>query len=343
MTERLVMKSLFGSKLYGTSTPESDLDIKGIYIPDAKQLILGNATTHYSRNTGTHTTKNTADDVDEEMYSLQYFIELAIKGETIALDMLHTPKELITELGDSEVWSFIRQNRYRFYTTDMKAYLGYVKKQAAKYGIKGTRMAALRQVNDAIKDLPEYHIVDIMDVTIEPSKHISRRRDYKVSQFVHKLPINEYCKIETDPKTGATFYNVMGVKHQLTIKMSELKQKIAKEWEKYGERARQAELNNGIDWKAMHHAIRGGLQLQEIYDTGDLEYPLKDAELLLKIKKGELSFKEVSTILEDVIADVDALSIQAAKNGMPQKVDRSFWDNFVYNVYSAHIYSHLEK
>lgn len=343
MAERLIMKSLFGSKLYGTSTPESDLDIKGIFIPDAKELILGKAKTHYNKNTNGHNTKNTADDVDEEMYSLQYFIDLAVKGETIALDMLHTPRELITELGDQSVWNFIRQNRYRFYTTDMKAYLGYVKKQAAKYGIKGTRMAALRQVHEAIKDLPTQHNIDINDVTFYSDRHISRTRDYRVADFVDALPINDYCTIETDPKTGATFYNVMGVKHQLTIKMSELKLKISREWEKYGERARQAELNNGIDWKAMHHAIRGGLQLQEIYDTGDLQYPLKDAELLLKIKKGELSFKEVSTILEDLISDVDVLASQASKNGMPSSVDTTFWDTFVYNVYSAHIYSHLEK
>ncbi|UJH94919.1 putative RNA repair pathway DNA polymerase beta [Acinetobacter phage PhaR5] len=337
MKERLVMQCVFGSKLYGTSTPSSDLDIKGIFIPDAKSIIMGNALTHYNKNTNNSHSKNTADDVDVEMYSLKYFIELAIKGETIALDMLHTPPEFIVDYDFMEPWDFIVANRSMFYTTDMKAYLGYVKKQAAKYGIKGTRMAALRQVHDAIKDLPEYRIVDIMDDAIEPSRHISRRRDYRVSQFVHKLPINEYCKIETDPKTGSTFYNVMGVKHQLTIKMSELKRKIATEWDKYGERARQAELNNGIDWKAMHHAIRGGLQLQEIYKTGDLKYPLKDRELLMDIKLGKLEFKEVSTILEDLISDVDKLSAEAAKNGMRSSVDKEFWDKFIFDVYKDQV------
>ncbi|CAL1777454.1 nucleotidyltransferase [Acinetobacter phage vB_AbaM_Konradin-v2] len=41
MKERLVMQCVFGSKLYGTSTPSSDLDIKGIFIPDAKSIIMG--------------------------------------------------------------------------------------------------------------------------------------------------------------------------------------------------------------------------------------------------------------------------------------------------------------
>lgn len=340
--QRLVMQSLFGSSLYGTATPESDVDYKGIYIPPARNLILGNAKSHYSQNTSGKNQKNTADDIDLEMYSLQYFIQLAVKGETIALDMIHTPSEKIVDYDFIEPWDFIVENRSKFYTTDMKAYLGYVKKQAAKYGIKGTRMAALRQVWDAIKDLEtEYYITPgqaLRESDFSCAKHVNCRRFYKVADVVSQLPINDYCKISTCPKTGNQFYDVMGVKHQLTIKLSELKQKVSTEWEKYGERARQAERNEGIDWKAMHHAIRGGRQLQEIYSTGDLNYPLVNSEELLAIKQGKFEFKYVSELLEWLIADVDRLAIEAGKNGMPAKVDTDFWESFVHEVYRDHIF-----
>lgn len=323
--ERLVMQTLFGSKLYGTSTPESDTDIKGIYIPSTKDILMGNGNLHYTRNTGSVHQKNSAEDTDLEMFSLQNFVKLAIKGETIALDMIHT--NCIVDYDFMEPWDFIHQNRAKFYTTDMKAYLGYVKKQAAKYGIKGTRMAALRQVWDAIKDLN----------IVKGNPGYRGFLAVKVEEIRDQLPINDYCKFSVCPKTGAEFYEVMGSKHQLTIKMSELKQKIQTEWEKYGERARLAEKNEGIDWKALHHAVRGGFQLSEIYSTGDLQYPLKDRELLLTIKKGEMPFKEVSQLLEDLISDVDRLSVEAAKNGMPNKVDQKFWDDFVHNVYYDHV------
>lgn len=337
--ERLVMQTIFGSKLYGTSTPESDTDIKGIYIPSTKDILMGNGDLHYTRNTSSVHQKNSAEDTDLEMFSLQNFVKLAIKGETIALDMIHT--NCIVDHDFMEPWDFIYQNRAKFYTTDMKAYLGYVKKQAAKYGIKGTRMAALRQVWDAIKDLPtEYYVTPqeaLREVDFSAAKHINCKRYRKVAEYREKLPLNEYCKLSICPKTGNEFYEVMGSKHQLTIKMSELKQKIQTEWDKYGERARLAEKNEGIDWKALHHAVRGGFQLAEIYSTGDLQYPLKDRELLLTIKKGEMPFKEVSQLLEDLISDVDRLSFEAGKNGMANKVDQHFWDNFVHNVYYDHV------
>lgn len=329
--ERLVMQTIFGSKLYGTSTPESDTDIKGIFIPSAKDILMGKGDQHYTRNTGSVHQKNTSDDTDLEMFSLQNFVNLAMKGETIALDMIHT--NCIVEYDFMDPWDFIYENRSKFYTTDMKAYLGYVKKQAAKYGIKGTRMAALRQVWEAIKDFAEFTAVED-DTAYRPRDTI---RPTKVIEFKKQLPLNEYCKLSTCPKTGNEFYEVMGSKHQLTIRMSELKQKIQTEWEKYGERARLAEKNEGIDWKALHHAIRGGFQLSEIYSTGDLEYPLKERELLLTIKKGEMPFKEVSELLEDLISDVDRLSFEAGKNGMSNKVDQKFWNDFVHNVYYDHV------
>lgn len=331
--QRLIMQSMFGSKLYGTSTPESDTDIKGIFIPSSRDIIMGKGNQHYSQNTGNNKSKNTAEDFDIEMYSLQNFIALAVKGETIALDMIHTPSDMITDYDYIDPWDFIVENRAKFYTTDMKAYLGYVKKQAAKYGIKGTRMAALRQVWEAIKDFAEFTGVE-EDTSYRPRTTI---RPTKVIEFKKQLPVNEYCKFSTCPKTGNEFYEVMGSKHQLTIRMSELKDKIRTEWEKYGERARLAEQNEGIDWKAMHHAIRGGMQLSEIYSTGDLKYPLKESDVLMQIKKGELPFKEVSEMLEDIISDVDHLALIASQNGMPNKVDDKFWNNFVHNVYYDHI------
>lgn len=326
---KLIMKSEFGSKLYGTATPDSDIDYKGIFIPDARSLVLGNTIEQYTNNTASHNVKNTSDDIDEEFYSLKYFLNLAIKGETIALDMIHTPVANIVELPQPEIWEFIHQNRSKFYTTDMKAYLGYVKKQASKYGIKGTRMAALRQVHEAIKDLP--------DIDIRDTKNAFIPYMLRVKDVLDKLPINDYCKISTCPKTGNEFYDVMGVKHQTTIKLSELKQKVETEWNKYGERARLAEKNEGVDWKAMHHAIRGGMQLLEIYQTGDLKYPLKDKQFLVDIKQGKIDFKYVSECLESLIADVDLEAQIASKNGMPAKVDQTFWNDFLYEVYNGEI------
>jgi predicted nucleotidyltransferase len=42
-----ILEIKFGSALYGTSTPNSDLDLKGIYLPTAKEICLNS----YKRTT----------------------------------------------------------------------------------------------------------------------------------------------------------------------------------------------------------------------------------------------------------------------------------------------------
>lgn len=326
---KTVMKSYFGSHLYGTSTPESDVDFKEIFVPPARDILIGNVKEHMSKNTNNTSSKNTKDDIDHELYSLKYFFKLAADGETVALDMLHTPPELVVKSDLPDVWKFIQDNRSRFYTTNMKSYLGYVRKQASKYGVKGSRLAALRDVLKVVNQIPDQWVDYREDGT-------QGQRRTKIADIKHRLPENEFCEwvFHNHEKTGPqTFYTVLGRKYQTTLSLIELKQSLNKLDAEYGERARKAEANEGIDWKALSHAYRAGYQLMEIYQTGDLAFPLREASIIKLIKAGELPFKEVQELLEDTVDLVEVLAIQAAKNGMPDKVDMKFWDKFVEEVY----------
>ncbi|ENB5600964.1 nucleotidyltransferase domain-containing protein [Shigella flexneri] len=318
---KTIMKGYFGSHLYGTSTPESDVDFKEIYVPHARDILTGNVKEHMSKNTNNTSSKNTKDDVDHELYSLKYFFKLAADGETVALDMLHTPQSLVVKSDLPDVWKYIQDNRSRFYTTNMKSYLGYVRKQASKYGVKGSRLAVLRQ---ALKRSNEW------------GRYFDNGAVIRLSHMKNVLPIGEFASwVETEnEKTGKqTFYNLLDRKFQDTLTNKEFNAILVKLEENYGERARKAEANEGIDWKALSHACRGGLQLLEIYKTGDLVYPLQDAPFILDVKLGKHTFKTVQEFLEDIVAQVEHASEQAAKNGMQQKVDMSFWDDFLEQVY----------
>lgn len=318
---KTIMKGYFGSHLYGTSTPESDVDFKEIYVPHARDILTGNVKEHMSKNTNNTSSKNTKDDVDHELYSLKYFFKLAADGETVALDMLHTPQSLVVKSDLPDVWKYIQDNRSRFYTTNMKSYLGYVRKQASKYGVKGSRLAVLRQ---ALKRSNEW------------GQYFDNGAVIRLSHMKNVLPIGEFASwVETEnEKTGKqTFYNLLDRKFQDTLTNKEFNAILVKLEENYGERARKAEANEGIDWKALSHACRGGLQLLEIYKTGDLVYPLQDAPFILDVKLGKHTFKTVQEFLEDIVDQVEHAAEQAAKNGMQQKVDMSFWDDFLEQVY----------
>ena len=318
---KTIVKAYFGSHLYGTYTPYSDVYFKEIYVPNARDILTVNVKEHMSKNTNNTASKNTKDDVDHELYSLKYFFKLAADGETVALDMLHTPQSLVVKSDLPDVWKYIQDNRSRFYTTNMKSYLGYVRKQASKYGVKGSRLAVLRQ---ALKRSNEW------------GQYFDNGAVIRLSHMKNVLPVGEFASwVETEnEKTGKqTFYNLLDRKFQDTLTNKEFNAILVKLEENYGERARKAEANEGIDWKALSHACRGGLQLLEIYKTGDLVYPLQDAPFILDVKLGKHTFKTVQEFLEDIVDQVEHAAEQAAKNGMQQKVDMSFWDDFLEQVY----------
>lgn len=327
---KTVFKCVFGSHMYGLDTENSDMDYKSVFIPNTQNLVLQRAINNINTSTGGSDSRNTKDDVDEEKISLHKFIDDCLSGQTYCIDMLHCNTNQIIET--SEVWDFIQSHRHMFYSTDMKSYMGYVKKQAAKYGIKGTRLDALSnsitEANEALCISNAYDgEIDIDTIRLE-----------KIMQY---LPEDRYRKKVTVEKNGITssFYQVLEKKYQTTLRVTEYISALEEQYNKYGDRAKQAQSNNSVDWKAVSHAVRGGLQLREIYTTGDLKYPLKDRELLLKIKLGQLDFEtEVKPVLEQIVDEVDQLAIKLEESGeLPDKPDRKFWDDFVYRVYGGEI------
>lgn len=320
MSIETIVKTVHGSHLYGTNTPDSDTDYKGIFVDTSfNNLVLGASPKHISRSTGSDFTKNGKDDVDLELFSLKRFIDEACSGEVIALDMIHTPSEFIVEKNDEFgwIWDFIYDNRSKFYSKNIKGYLGYARKQTAKYGFKGSRMAALEEVKSC---LPSMSVVGTTKTKLKDSGFL--------------FPKSDYCKIITcKTKRGEeqTFYEVLGSKYLLDMPYIEFCSAILSKWEKYGDRARQAKENKGVDWKAVSHAFRACQQVREIFDTGDLKYPLQDAKLILDVKSGKLDWEsEVAPELDKAINEME----EAAKTvDLPDKCDIKFWDDFVVYVY----------
>jgi predicted nucleotidyltransferase len=317
---KLLMKCLFGSHLYGLDTPNSDKDYKGIYLPSKDDLLLGRYEKHYAENTGNDTTKNTKDDIDCETYALPYFIDLACKGETVALDMLHAKHQHL--IVAEEIWFDLKNNRQMFYTKDMKSYIGYARKQANKYGIKGSRMEAVEKILNFLACSYNYE----------------QRSELKVRDVIKKLPTSEFVKVTTmlDTKQGdLTFYEVCGRKYQDTMTLEQLRGHCQGIYDEYGDRAKLAKIDQGVDWKAVSHALRASYQMLGILKDGDFEYPLPQTKFLLEVKTGQLNFvNDVQPELDNVISEVEKLS---ELSSLPRKVDRDYWDNWLLKVYNEYL------
>lgn len=90
-----------------------------------------------------------------------------------------------------------------------------------------------------------------------------------------------------------------------------------------------------MDWKAVSHALRAGYQARDIYKDGYFEYPLKETEFIKAVKLGQLDYKkDVSPVLEELVEEVEML---AERSKLPSKVDRSYWDRRLLDVYYANM------
>ena len=313
MSEYLLFSTKFGSHLYGLNGPNSDVDWKSVMLPSLDNLLLQKGNWCRNESTGDNDSRNTKDDVDNEMFSLHKFIDHACSGQMVAIDMLHATGDCVG--FESGIWKDLRSKRGMFYTKDMAAFLGYVRKQAAKYSIKGSRLATMSLAKECI----HFAIDDGLET---------------LGQVI--LPIDEHAQWVT--QTGSNgeeqlFYEICGSKLQSTLNLQMAYNIIKGKYDKYGHRAKLAEQNLGVDWKAISHAVRAAYQLADIYTEGDIVFPFEGdrRKFLLDIKNGDLHYKnEVAPVLEELVEEVLYLS---EKSKYPTKADREYWDGWLIEQY----------
>ena len=308
MNEKTIVRMVFGSHLYGCEDETSDKDFKGIFMPTKEQIFLGKIPkvlpTDEPKRKKAEGEKNTADDVDTEIYSLHYFIKLACEGQTVALDMLHAPDAMILE--SSDIWTAIVANRDKFYTKNLKAFVGYARRQVAKYGIKSSRLSSAKE------------FVSLLG---------QHKSNDKLSTIWELLPLDDHCYHLGLNKNNINQYQICGKIFQETTRIGHTLEIMQKFTEQYGKRAIEAAQNKNIDWKSVSHALRAAYQVHELLTENTITFPLRRAPFLKEVKQGKLDYlTEVAPILEALMDEVEILSENST---LPEKPDRKFWDQFI--------------
>lgn len=313
----LVCHMRFGSHLYGTNTPNSDLDFKGVYIPDPKDILLqrvaGSISTKRVKGDGE---KNYAGERDEELYSLQRYLGLLAEGQTVALDMLFAPQWAMTE-PVSHLWTFIQENRYRLLTRKSAAFIGYCRQQANKYGIKGSRVAASRAA-----------------LTLLSRSNGTHRLDTIADDIAELLTKNQHMSVMDIEVPGRVVRHwcVCNRKMPFTSSIKTARDIMQHLVDEYGQRALQAEQQQGVDWKALSHAVRVGHQALELLDTGNVTFPLPNAEHIRAIKSGAVAYQQVANEIEELF---ETMKGAAAVSSLPDEADTAFIDEIVLEAYHA--------
>lgn len=308
-----------GSHLYGTSTPSSDLDFKGVHLPSGRDIILQRVPKVIDRRIKVSTSlKNTKDDVDDQSYALQKFIDMLTSGDTVATEILFAPHSAIEEQADE--WSIIWENRHIFLNKQCKGFVGYCQRQAAKYGIKGSRMAACKDIVLLLQAL-------------DPAKKLA---EY-AREFEEFCSVHEFSVITEVPQASGAMLphlDVVDRKVPYTVSVKAALEIFSKVFANYGERTRAAMDNEGIDWKAVSHAVRVARQAKELLEMQWITFPRPDAEELLAIKQGKLDYNQVAPMLEALVEEVDVASKAST---LPGKSDAEAIDKLVEALYLSQV------
>lgn len=315
-----IIEIKFGSHLYGTNTEFSDLDLKGIYLPTARQIVLGQGKHSISTSRPKQEfEKNTKDDVDQELFSLKEFLKLLCEGQTVSLDILFSPKSFHMFKGEKYyLFEEIYKNKDKLLSKGILSFIGYARKQSAKYGIKGSRVRAVKDTIDFLNTLNEKLLL----------KEIRSELD---SSNLFKDEFINYVMLPDPNNVMVTYFEVCNRKFQMTNSVKYTLAILNKIYNEYGQRAKLAQVNDGIDWKALSHAVRVNYEGQELLKTGKITFPCPEWKLLLDIKTGKMLYKEVETIIENGLNELEAAQKSST---LPEKPDLVWMENFVYDVYS---------
>jgi RNA repair pathway DNA polymerase beta family len=321
--ESTIVRIEFGSHLYGTNTPTSDHDYKSVYVPSASDILLqkvkgstGHKVKRYEHE------RNAPEDTDDEAYSLQRYLSLLAEGQTVTIDMLFAPKPMVW----TPLWWEIQQNKDLLLTKRSAAFVGYCRTQANKYGIKGSRVAAAKEAKEGFERWLRIH---------GPSA--------KVFEVLDDKPriIDEHTRVltkETTPGKFETYFEccnrMVGFKNTL----KEATHIYTRIYEEYGHRARLAQTNEGIDWKALSHAVRVANEALELLETHHVTFPLPNAAHILAIKRGTVSYAEVAEEIEGLLVAVERASESST---LREVADQAFIDDLIRRVHGEVVMEEL--
>lgn len=287
--------TLFGSTLYGTETPgKSDVDIRGVFLPSLGSLALNAAPKSLHYSTGNEERRNTAADVDIDLWSLQHWLlKLLPAGDTGALDMLFSPSHAAcTLLRDDRLDDVFASPLKLLDAKNGRAYAEYSLGQAKKYGIKGSRIGALKSVHQWLQancpdPAPEARLRDILD------------------RLAADCADGRHCSLETVQNDPAL--QLCGKVHVGSLRLSKFIRRVESDMRRDGARATEAEQNQGVDFKALSHALRALDQMEELLTTGKITFPLKNRDALIAVKQGAFSWPELEPKILARLAEIDAL------------------------------------
>lgn len=291
-----ILEMQVGSHLYGTNTPESDTDYSGVFIAP-KRFYIGldqvqevNLSTVSKKENG----RNDKDAIDRKLYEFRKFINLAMGNNPNVIEMLFVNQENV--VYENEFGQMLRENAHLFpHQGCLQKFIGYAKSQKMKMFVKRDNMEAIVSAIEFFQSVEDHP-----------------NRNYVV-QYKKDLMGN----VEKAKDTGQHIQvGDMHLQKNDTVKQAlrKLEDRRAKFSGRYDDFVSKV----GYDTKFASHLIRLLLEGIELLRTGNIVFPLREANLILDIKQGKYTIEEVMELATDLENSIEMTKENAVVPARPR-------------------------
>lgn len=301
----------YGSKLYGTSTPKSDTDLKSVYLPDINDILLGKKLVATKSRVDASGVKVPDDasmpdgGVENEYIPFQTFVRDFVQGQTYAVEIAYAILKDGPQAPDAHsVWEFdyVVELVRKFSNNEVYSMVGFAMKQTFDYVKRGERL------NEAVK------VRDALESVLSRAGWLQNKNELRLDsplQFGGGMLALDYIAKETGLPLGTSVNNnktmrtleMNGRSYLDSTSVTHLLTQVNKLVTQYGERSTRA-AETDVDYKSLSHAVRVYQQAIELLDTGRLTFPRENAAELLRVKQGLVPLEEVKTLLKALDAEV---------------------------------------
>lgn len=309
----IIFECVSGSQAYGLATPESDVDIKGVFILPREKF--------YSLE---YIDQINANNNNEVYFELKKFIDLLAKNNPNMLEMLNVPQECI--LFKHPVYDLI-QPKYFLSSLCKDTFAGYAMTQLKK--ARGLNKKILNPIAEEKKSILDFCYV------------IHEQGSIPLSEFLASRQIKQKkCGLVAIPHMREVFglyYNenenykgIMQDEYSTDISLSSVSanekpiatlsfnkdgySKYCKDYKEYFswvEQRNDTRYQNTIshgknyDAKNMMHTFRLLDMAEEIGRNGEINVRRNNREFLLKIKQGDFEYDELVEQAEAKLKQVE--------------------------------------
>lgn len=343
-----IFKAIVGSQSYGTATPTSDIDYKGVYCQSIDDLI------------GFGYKEQIDIGKDETYYEVRRFIQLLQTANPTVLELLFSPEDCIIQ--KDKRFEILVENRHKFLTKKcLNSFGGYAVQQIQK--AKGLdKKVNWEQQRVERKTLIDFCYVYENGKTLALTDFLKRDglqqeycglikldhfRDayalYYDYQLQYGAPTNRdvqpmgYRGIIGDGSTGLRLSEVPKYAAPLTI-MYWNKDAFTihcRDFQQYQTWLKERNENRFIDTKTHGQKIDGKNLLHcrrlidvaiEIATEKTIKVRRPNADYLLSIRRGEIDLQELIIKSE---SDIKLLDKLYEDSGLPDEVDKDFCNNLL--------------